>query len=239
MYKRIWTPVETHDRTPVTNITMYDGGGYWGELIDTEWKCWEVISRHRDERLQIVEMLIPMNADWVPFDIFHINTYPVYEKFDRGFVIDGWKIEYSPILSSKPRQEEAPPLLAQQRVSLSNKASVPSNAIPGNKERTMKQPDSKASAGQKRPGQNLRQYQEQPVKHPEQIWTPLVHIVHQETPRVKQLLPPLTQTLSSVTHSFHGHRLPSQQHPQQSSAHRLNPSVHRHNIPKQGVLHRQ
>ena len=229
MYKRTWTPTEICDKTPVSNITIYDGGAFWGELIGTEWRCWEVVSRECDEQSRIVEMLIPMNVDWVPYDVFRIESYPVYESSSSEMLIDGWKIEYLTI--SQPAQRQ--PQQAQQRPQQAQKSNRASGQplAQGSKERTTMSPPLKASGGQKRHGQNSRQYQEPPVKYREQTWTPLVQIAHQETPRANQPPPPSKQMPSSPPQTFHERHSPSQQRPQQSSARHRNPNAHRHNTP--------
>ena len=235
MYTRIWKPTCDKTPEPVSTITIYDGGAFWGELVGTEWRCWEVVSRHRDEESNIVETLIPMNADWVPYDIFDVQTYPVYKYSDTEVLIDGWKIEYTII----PSLQGPPP--APERLQTSGKASRPSTSAStgAGKKKGMKPPALEASGGQRRPVQNSRQYQGQPVKRSEQTWTPLAHIAHQETPRVNQLPRPSKQTPSSLPQSYHGHHSPSLPHPRQSSAHRRNPGDHRHNTQKSGVSHLQ
>ena len=92
MYKRIWRPTICESSKTESKITIYDFGAYYGELVDDDWICWEILSRARAENGEIVEELRLMNQDWVPFDSYHSQRYTGYVSGDNTF-IRGWSIQ--------------------------------------------------------------------------------------------------------------------------------------------------
>jgi len=92
MYKRIWTKAECDRSDTESKITFYDFGRYYAELIDNEWKCWEILSRTQTESGDIVEELHLAAQDWIPFDSYYSQTY-LGKASDNQIFIRGWSIQ--------------------------------------------------------------------------------------------------------------------------------------------------
>jgi hypothetical protein len=116
MYKRIWRPTVCESSRTESKITIYDFGAYYGELVDDDWTCWEILSRVRAENGEIEEELRLMNQDWVPFDSYHSQRYTGYVSGDNTF-IRGWSIRTTKMTDiNHPLPDPVHPRqLAQQR----------------------------------------------------------------------------------------------------------------------------
>jgi hypothetical protein len=90
---RKWVKVSS-SKAPAASpsVTFYDAGDYWGEhYADDSWICYKVISRQRTAE-GIEEQLERMYEDFVPWDVFSTESYPVLEKTDSTLAIPGWRL---------------------------------------------------------------------------------------------------------------------------------------------------
>jgi hypothetical protein len=101
MFRRTWKRATYEPATTESKITLYDFGGYCGEMIDDEWSCWEIHSRTQNDMGEIVEELIPMSQDWIPFESFKQEAYRGKSLQGLGFQIREWTVQ-TELLSEPP-----------------------------------------------------------------------------------------------------------------------------------------
>jgi len=86
-----WTPTNAPIKFD-KELFIYDGGGYIGFLLGSDWKCWRVLRRERVGE-DVVETVEEMPEDWVPPNVVSSEVYKCAGSFESGLLqITGWTI---------------------------------------------------------------------------------------------------------------------------------------------------
>lgn len=109
-------PSEDIKKETKKTIELYDFGTICGTLYENDWSSWEIISRTIDNSGCIIEILKEMPQDYVPFQILHKESYPLYEISKNQILIPLWTIRIEGIKHPQTLREEEIRPVKQERV---------------------------------------------------------------------------------------------------------------------------
>lgn len=163
MWKCTWTPNNTPIDSATSKLRIYDAGEYVGFLYNNVWRCWRVTERKKLECHSILEELFEMDQDWVPYQLYSEEEYPLHllrdEPLQFEMAIPGWTLQGLKV--ERPPEQSQPLSHQVQKPLQSNKEG--SYAAQGRRE--LVQPSASLGRHPQRPSEvdpqlHLRQKQE-------------------------------------------------------------------------------
>jgi len=115
-----WTPLDRPLESTTSKLHIYDAGDYVGYFIETLpesiWLCWRILNRESHEQ-QIRETLEEMPQDWVPFQLYSHEEFPLIVELGEPFQqtlpslklqIPGWTLQFREVYSPPPLTPSRP-----------------------------------------------------------------------------------------------------------------------------------
>ena len=117
MWSCKWIPT-TQTVIPTSKIRIYDAGVYVGFLYNDTWRCWHITSREKIQGGYIIESLMEMPPDWIPFRVYSEEEYPlqILQEDSHRFelLLPGWLLQGGLVTRAEEHPEEPPCLLNQE-----------------------------------------------------------------------------------------------------------------------------
>ena len=113
MYRRIWTPFNSIKNDTNGTIHFYDSGSIIGILHNDIWVSYEIISRDLDISGRIIEIIKELPQDYVPFQVIHVESHPLYEFNQDRLMIPGWMVEVLPLKVEEQMKQAHQPQVKQ------------------------------------------------------------------------------------------------------------------------------
>jgi hypothetical protein len=122
MYRRIWTPFNSIKNDTNGTIHFYDSGSIIGILHNDIWVSYEIISRDLDISGRIIEIIKELPQDYVPFQVIHVESHPLYEFNQDRLMIPGWMVEVLPLKVEEQMKQAHQPQVKQAAVQVKQAA---------------------------------------------------------------------------------------------------------------------